>query len=119
MEFPEAKPCIGTGSLGPHNMSSIRATMSISQRYSRAAQLSAQKVAAVTAGISADGYWLDAKLFFFLAERIEPSIGRKVPIPSIANCETGSVQEVIPLELLARLLSSQSAQQSDPSLDLK
>lgn len=83
------------------------------QRYSRAVRLTAPKIAAETPGTAVEGYWLDDNLFFFLAERIEPSVGRMVAIPSIANTETNSVEEVIPLELLAGLLSDRSGQRAD------
>jgi len=79
-------------------------------RYSRAAELTGPKFAAKTPGVIVEGYWLDDNSFYFLAERFEPSIGRMVSIPSIAHCEAESVEELIPLETLADLLSSQSRQ---------
>jgi dipeptidyl-peptidase-4 len=88
-------------------------TMSMSKRYSQAVRLTAPKVAAHTPGIAVEGYWLDRRRFFFLADRIEPSLGRMLAIPSIADCETSTVEEVIALEALADLLSDQSGQLFD------
>jgi dipeptidyl-peptidase-4 len=94
-------------------MNSTGAIKSMFERYERAVRLTAPKLAAETPGISVEGYWLDESQFYFLAEKIMPSIGRLVSIPSIANLMTNSVEEVIPLEVLAGLLSGESCQSVD------
>lgn len=82
-------------------------------RYTRALRLTPPKMAAATAATSVDGYWLEGNAFYFLAERIEPSLGRMVSIPMIAECETSRVREVVPLETLARLLCEASGRVVD------
>jgi dipeptidyl aminopeptidase/acylaminoacyl peptidase len=79
--------------------------MSTSQRYSRAARLTAPKVAAQTPGLAVEGYWLDENLYYFLAKCMEPSVGCMVSVPSVADCKAQTVAEVIPLQQLAELLS--------------
>jgi dipeptidyl aminopeptidase/acylaminoacyl peptidase len=85
----------------------------IEERYSRAVELTAPKVAARSAGASVEGYWLGKDLFYFLAERFDPSLGRIVTTPSTINCETGHVEEVMAPEALAGLLSVHSSRQID------
>jgi dipeptidyl aminopeptidase/acylaminoacyl peptidase len=80
------------------------------ERYVRAARLTAPKTAAGIVTGAAEGYWLDRGRFFFLAESLEPSSNRIVSIPSIADCATGRVTEVIPLAVLAELLGGESAE---------
>jgi dipeptidyl aminopeptidase/acylaminoacyl peptidase len=87
--------------------------MTMLDRYSRALRLTAPKVAAATPGNAVDGYWLDDDQFFFLAEKIDPSIRRMLAIPSIANARTGSVQEAVPFATLMSLLSDCSRQAVD------
>ena len=82
--------------------------VSILQRYQRAAQWTPQRIAAQTPGLAVKGYWLGEDSYFFLAERFDPSLGRILSAPSVARPSTGSVKEVIPLELLARLISEYS-----------
>jgi dienelactone hydrolase len=85
----------------------------MAHRYSRAVALSAPKLASQTPGGAVEGYWLDESRYYFLAERVEPSLGRVVPLPSIAHCEERSVAEVIPLEALAALLSEAAGRPID------
>jgi dipeptidyl-peptidase 4 len=75
------------------------------ERYERAVRRTAPKLAATTPAVVSEGHWLDATRFYFLAERVEPSLGRIVATPSIADCRTGQSREVIPLAALGRLLS--------------
>jgi dipeptidyl-peptidase-4 len=88
----------------------IDSAMSMLRRYSRAVRLTAPKIVAETPDVAEEGYWIDNNLFFFLAERIEPTLGRMVAIPSIADCEADSMEEIISLEALAGLLFDQSDQ---------
>lgn len=83
------------------------------QRYSRAVRLSAPKVAAEIPRVAVEGYWLDDSRFYFLSERVEPSLGRVVATPSIVDGETQRVEEVISLAALADLLSDYSGQRVD------
>src|SRR5688500_13954689 len=64
-------------------------------RYTRAVQWTAPKVAARTAGINLDGYWLDSDSYYFLAESFEPALGQVVTTPSIAHCESQRIEELI------------------------
>jgi len=80
--------------------------MSILERYQRAARLTAPKIAAETAGVAVDGYWLSATQYYFLSEKFDATLGRLIATPSIADAETGSIREVIPLQDLAELLSA-------------
>jgi dipeptidyl-peptidase-4 len=79
------------------------------QRYSRALHLTGPKAAAETRGVAVEGYWIDATHFYFTGERFEPSLGRKVAIPSLANSESGRVEEVISLQALVAILSKPSS----------
>ena len=82
---------------------------SMLERYWRAVQWTAPKITARTPGIAVDGYWLDDYRYFFLAEKFHTSLGRMVVYPSIADCHTNSIREVIPLQDLVTLLSHGSA----------
>src|SRR5690242_9555109 len=75
------------------------------ERYERALRLTAPKLASEVAEAAVEGYWLDASLFFFLAQRREPSLGRVLAVPLLFHAETDSVEEVIALDILASLLS--------------
>src|SRR5688572_16588371 len=88
-------------------------TGAMMQRYSRAVQWTAPQIAARTPGLGLEGYWLDARLSYFLAERLEPSLDRVLAIPCIADRETREVKEVISLEELAHLLGAYSASRID------
>jgi dipeptidyl-peptidase-4 len=94
-------------------MTSAVPELAMSQRYARAVGLTAPKIAVSTSGNSVEGYWLDERHFFFLAERIEPSLGRMLAHPSIANCETARIEEVISLKELVALLSHQLGYELD------
>lgn len=76
-------------------------------RYACALRLTGPKVAAATPGAVAEGYWLDERQYFLLADRFEPSLGRFIGIPSIVEGASRGVREVIPLDVLARLLNEQ------------
>jgi dipeptidyl-peptidase 4 len=80
------------------------------ERYIGAARRTGPAVAARTAGLFVEGYWLDASSFFFLAERYDASIDRVVATPTIAHADTGRVEEAISLDRLAQLLSEHSRQ---------
>lgn len=80
----------------------------VAQRYQRAAQWTPQRIAAQTPGLAVKGYWLREDCYFFLAERFDPSLGRILSTPSIARPSTGSVNEVISLQGLARLIAEHS-----------
>jgi dipeptidyl-peptidase-4 len=80
----------------------------MSALYEKAVRLTGPKLASQTLGASVEGYWIDEDQFYFAAERLDPTVNRVVEVPSIANCKTGSVQELIPLEVLASLLSDNS-----------
>jgi len=85
----------------------------ITQRYSRAVRLTAPKLAIETPGNAIDGYWLRDNLFFFLAERYEPSIERVVTTPSVADTVTNRVEPALSLDVLADLLADYSARPMD------
>jgi dipeptidyl-peptidase 4 len=85
----------------------------LSERYRRAAGLSAPKAAAATPGISVEGYWLDDESYFFLSEKFAPSIGRIVEIPSIADRTSGRVKEVISLEELRQQIADHAGRAVD------
>ena len=82
-----------------------RRSSEMAARYARAAALTAPKLAATIPGIAVDGYWLDKTTFFFLAERMDPRLGRIMSYPTLAHCAENSFGEVIPLETLAALLT--------------
>src|SRR5690242_5771302 len=75
------------------------------ERYSRATDLTAPRIAATTPCLAVEGYWIDSARFFFLAEKIDSSTSRIMTIPSIADCETKTIQPAIELESLAFVLS--------------
>lgn len=75
------------------------------ERYCRASRLTAPRVAAATAGMWVEGYWIDESRYFFLDEKFEPSLKRIVGVPSIANAVTGGVEVLARLDDLARVLS--------------
>jgi dipeptidyl-peptidase-4 len=85
----------------------------MSQSYARALRVTGPKLAAETSGVAVDGYWIDDNRLYFLAERMEPSLGRMVAVPSIADCNSNKVEEVIPLDALASLLREHSGQPLD------
>jgi dienelactone hydrolase len=87
--------------------------MPLHRRYERALQRTAPKAAAQTPGLSLEGYWLDNRLFYFLAEKIDPSSGQIVAVPSIADCESNVAQEIMPLDDLAQLLSAHFRERVD------
>jgi dipeptidyl-peptidase 4 len=83
------------------------------QRYSRAARLTAPKIASQSPGLEIGGYWLDERCFYFLAERFEPAIEQIVTTPSLADTATRSIEAVIPPEELAALLLQHSGTKTD------
>ena len=87
---------------------------SIHDRYARAVRLTAPKIAAEAPAATLYGYWLNEHRYFFVAERWEPSIGRLVAVPSLADANTGRVTELVSPEDLATLLS-----QSGRAVDLR
>jgi dipeptidyl aminopeptidase/acylaminoacyl peptidase len=82
-------------------------------RYSRAAGWAPPKIAATTPGVAVEGYWLDERSFFFLAERFDTGLGRILTTPSIASAVTGVIEEIFSLETLASLLTAQSGEPVD------
>ena len=97
----------------PSTTISPHSTTSLLQRYRHAVELTGPRVAATTPGIAVDGYWLDDNRFYFLAEELEPSTGRVVVVPSIADCKAGGVASAISRGALAALLSGQRRQPVD------
>lgn len=89
-------------------MSLIDSTLPMARRYSRALRFTGPKLAAENPAAAIEGHWLDTSRYYFLAERFEPSIGRMLSTPSIANCDDGSVKPVISLDTLAQLLSARA-----------
>src|SRR5687768_862745 len=83
------------------------------ERYSRAVRLTAPKAAAQRPGLAVEGYWLDEKRYYFLAEKFDSALDRIVATPSIADGETRQVREVISLEALANLLSANADERVD------
>jgi len=88
-------------------------SFSMGERYARAVRLTAPKMASETPGLAVEGYWLNPSEYFFLREMFDVTLGRIVNIPSIANAEAGTVEEVIPNEDLASLISTESARPPD------
>lgn len=95
-------------SIGAQRSAARDASNSVLERYRRAARRAAPKLAVTTAGTSVEGYWIDPHRYFFLAERYEPTIGRVVSVPSIANCKAERVDEIASLEVLGTLISGYS-----------
>jgi len=84
-------------------------------RYQRAARRTAPKESSTTPGTAVEGYWLDHHRFFFVSETLSPSLRTIVRTPSVADSNTNTVSEVIPLQRLAALI----AEQSDPPIDIE
>jgi dipeptidyl-peptidase 4 len=74
-------------------------------RYARAARLTAPKAASEIPNVAVEGYWLDDTHYYFLAEAFEPSAGRILATPSVADAVAQTVESAIPLEVLSGLLS--------------
>jgi len=74
------------------------------RRYQRALRCTAPKTAARPSGMVLDGYWIAEGLFYFLAERFEPTLGHIIGVPTIAEVATQTTREVISLDLLCSLL---------------
>jgi dipeptidyl-peptidase 4 len=85
------------------------------RRYARAVGWTPPKLAARSPGAMVEGYWLDARHYFFLVERTESSPGRSVTVPGIADCESRSVREVVSLDALADLLFKHLGHRLDPA----
>jgi fermentation-respiration switch protein FrsA (DUF1100 family) len=83
------------------------------RRYLRAVQATPPKVASRPTGMVLEGYWLEEGLYYFLAERMEASLGRIIGIPSIADVGRKSVDEVISPELLRVLLAQKTGRPFD------
>ena len=83
------------------------------ERYRRAALWTPPRLAARTPAIAVDGYWVDANLFYFLSEQVEPALGRVVGIPSVLDSGSGVVSQVMPLATLANVLAEYSVQPVD------
>ncbi len=101
----------GTAAERPKTNSSAR--LSLEECYARAVRFTAPKVAVEASRGLAEGYWLDDAQFFFTAERFEPSIGRIVSVPSVANVKTKRVEEVMSLDSLGSALAAHSGQRVD------
>jgi dipeptidyl-peptidase 4 len=87
----------------------------MAQRYGKALSLTAPKSAAHRVGFAVSGYWLDDSRYYFLADILEPSLGRVVSVPTIADVVTKRITEVMSLEALVALLRDRS----DPPVDLE
>jgi fermentation-respiration switch protein FrsA (DUF1100 family) len=79
-------------------------------RYQRAASRTAPRIATRVPTAPIEGYWLTNEYYFFLAERLESASGLMLRVPSIADCRSNTVQEVIPIESLCQLLSKSASQ---------
>jgi dienelactone hydrolase len=88
-------------------------SQSMERLYERAARLTAPKMASETPGLTVEGYWLNSSEYFFQHEKFDPSLGRIVNVPSIADAETGAVVEIISFEDLAGLVSPEPGQLTD------
>ena len=97
-------------------MSSPEESASIAHRYRRALQQTAPKEAATTPGTAVEGYWLDEHRFYFLSEKLLPSLGAVARTPCVADTNTNSVHEIIPLERLAGLLAENSGTPVDVAM---
>jgi len=75
-------------------------------RYQRAVRLTAPRIASETPELAAEGYWIDNDRYFFLAEKLEASLARVVPVPSIAHCDTQTASEIVSVPTLADLLTA-------------
>lgn len=80
----------------------------ISARFARAVELTGPRSLARTAGLTAEGYWLDETRFYFLAEKVDARLGRVVGVPSIADCASQRVDEIISLDELGALLAARA-----------
>jgi dipeptidyl aminopeptidase/acylaminoacyl peptidase len=77
-------------------------SISMIQRYKSAAQKLEPKVAAVTANLGIDGYWLDDNKFFFVSEMFDKKTLRVLRTPSIFD---SSLKQIAPLLALDELLT--------------
>jgi dipeptidyl-peptidase 4 len=91
-------------------MTALTATVTLSERYARAAVLSMPKLASRTPRAAVVGYWIDATSYFFVAERFEPDLERMIGVPSIAQARTGTIEPVVEIELLKVLLAEHCAE---------
>jgi dipeptidyl-peptidase 4 len=81
---------------------------SMSERYARAADLTAPRVAATPSGVILDGYWLDSNTFFFVADVKKPGRNQVVSVPTTVDVRNGAVEPAMRLDALATLLSQSS-----------
>lgn len=88
--------------------------MSMLARYTQALRLTGPKYAAQNPGTAVEGYWIDDHSFYFLAEKLEPSLGCIVDVPSIVDCRTRRVQEVMSLAELAQVLNERNEKADQP-----
>jgi dipeptidyl-peptidase 4 len=75
------------------------------RRYSRAVRLTAPKWAAAGPAAAVEGYWLDDRRYFFLAGQLDSSLDRVSETPSIADVDAQTVTAIVPLDVLAGLLT--------------
>src|SRR5689334_17734662 len=80
-------------------------------RYSRAAQLTGPKVAAVTPDATVEGYLLDETHFFNVEEQSELASRAIVAVPRILNCASGCSEPVVSLAVLSELIASHSGRE--------
>lgn len=76
------------------------------ERYQRAASFLPQNILHQLSGQVLQGYWIDDHRYFFLVTDIVG--GRQRCVPSIADAHTGSVEPVLPLEVLAEQIAATS-----------
>lgn len=76
----------------------------VEDRYRRACDLLPAVASRRTAGNAIDGYWLDDRHYFYLAEALDPAIDRVLDTPTLVDAETGALEALIaPAELFALL----------------
>jgi len=83
---------------------------SIWARYLRACLRTTPKAAIRTPRALVEGYWLDERSYYFLNETYEPSLDRMVSTPTLIDCESGQIEELIPLDDVAVLLRDSTGQ---------
>lgn len=86
------------------------------RRYARAVELTAPRMSAKTPGLVVDGYWVDDRRYFFLEERFDPGLDAVQVIPTLVDCSTRRIAEVVPVGELLSLLSSATGTAADARL---
>ncbi len=82
------------------------APRSMRERYERAAAALPMSVLPRTPGNAVEGYWIDDHQYFYLADHLDPALGRIIDTPAIFDAATGVGRPLISLQALAGLLSA-------------